>query len=159
MYPMRNDDNPRISAGIIDKYIKQMSVRPGYLAGRGATLSDLKAEYLFTFYEKIKEAVSDDAAQSFVKMVKNLKVASGTAFLTALYSLERNNWLYQDGNIGNPNYVENIGEATGLVFSALAGMNERDDTLDIVVPFLNRFGEIHVTDNGQNRHNNFRRHY
>lgn len=140
----------KISIGIINKYIPQMNTSPGYYAGRGATITDLKPEYLIIFHDKIKKEVSKDAALNFIKMVKNIKCASATNFLISLYRLENNSWKYDNNNDENSDYIENKGQAIGLVVEKLSNTNKTDCTLHIVREFLSKFNELHISDNKKN---------
>jgi hypothetical protein len=129
-----------------------MSSRPGYTSGRGATISDLDSDRLSHIHAEIEKNVSKEAAENFVDMVADLEVASCTGFLLALYQLETDNWKYtkREKKDRNDIYCENEGEAFGCVASSLFGGNT-DDTLRIVGPFLNRFGIFHeasIDENG-----------
>ena len=64
-----------------EKYLPQnMSSRPGYTSGRGATITDLDSERLTFIYDELIENETQEAADNFVLMVQNLKVASCTDF-------------------------------------------------------------------------------
>jgi hypothetical protein len=73
-----------------------MSTRPEFYSGRGATTSDLNSDILFGIHKDIKKEYGEDAAKNFVKMVADLKIASATAFLQRLYDLSNNDWKYFD---------------------------------------------------------------
>ena len=128
-----------------EKYLpKGISSRPGYTSGRGARTSDLNSDQLLYIYNEIKENEGYSAADNFVSMIENLKVASCTDFLLSLYRLEDNKWKF-DNFESNGIYTENEGEAIGTLFATLSG-NNIDDTLAIVVPFLNKFNKVHISD-------------
>jgi len=133
-----------------------MSSRPGYTSGRGATISDLDFEKLTYIHDNILKEVGEEASKNFVKMVKNLKVASSTSFLLNLYELESNSWVYTEPK-DIDNYVSNEGEAFGTVMSIFG--NRGDDTLEIVGEFLSRFGEIHISETNDRIYNSKMKYY
>ena len=71
-----------------------MSVRPEYYSGRGATTSDLDSNLLFSIQKDIREQFGEKPAKEFAKMIYGINVLSATAFLNELYSLFYNNWKY-----------------------------------------------------------------
>ena len=58
-----------------------MSTRPEYYSGRGATISDLNEKILFGIHKDLKKEFGESAGNGFVKMVNGIKVLSATAFL------------------------------------------------------------------------------
>lgn len=126
-----------------------MSSRPGYTAGRGATMTDLDSKRLDHIYAEIVEHIGQDAGDNFVDMVQDLEVASCTGFLNSLYNLERAGWNYtkkeKEPNKDHDMHVESEGEAMGAFLSIFGGGNDRDETLMIVSPFLGRFRKQHCT--------------
>ena len=131
-----------------------MSDRPGYTSGRGATLTDLNSEKLDHIFKEIKENIGKDASEEFIAMVVDLKVASCTGFLVQLYRLESNGWMYikQDEPEGkrNDTYVENQGEAIGMMMSGMfSNDTDRDETIQIVLPFLSNHNKSHCTMSGK----------
>jgi len=139
---------------------KNMSSRPGYTSGRGATITDLDSERLTFIYDALIENESQEAADNFVLMVQNLKVASCTDFLLNLYRLEMRDWKYDDtffsDSDSNGIYAENEGEAVGTMLASMFGGSREDDTLRIVGPFLSKFDMRHITDTGSSRRYNYR---
>jgi len=144
-----------------ENYLPQnMSSRPGFTSGRGATITDLDSDRLTFIYDKIVENENQDAADNFVLMVQNLQVASCTEFLLSLYRLEIRGWKYDDTFFSDSNsngiYAENEGEAIGTLFAGISGGSRVDDTLRIVYPFLSKFDKLHITDDP---YDNNRRNY
>lgn len=78
----------------IIRKVPNFSTRPGFTAGRGATLSDLDSNRLEIIYQGILNEFGDEAAKNFVEMVKEIKVMSATTFLNELYALCNSNWIY-----------------------------------------------------------------
>lgn len=72
-----------------------MSTRPEYYSGRGATLSDLNDKILEKIYQGIEKEFGKKPANNFVKMVDDIKVLSATTFLEELYNLYYNDWSYR----------------------------------------------------------------
>jgi len=70
----------------------RMSTRPEYYSGRGATMSDLNGEILEGIFKGILKEFGNSAADNYVKMVADIKVASATTFLTELYGLFYSDW-------------------------------------------------------------------
>lgn len=122
-----------------------MSTRPEYYSGRGATISDLNEKILFGIHKDLKKEFGESAGNGFVKMVNGIKVLSATAFLNGLYELFYNKWEYnemQPDSISIPK--DENGEYNGLigmlsVMGALSNGN-RDDTIQIKSHFLHRNG-------------------
>ncbi len=136
-----------------DTLPKSMSYSPGFTSGRGAMISDLDSEKLLFIHDKIKNGISEEAAENMVDMVQDLKVASCTGFLKELYMLERNDWIYNKkehpkNEERNDLYCENMGEAEGTLLSTIFGGNG-DDTLQIVSRFLSRFDKRHITESNK----------
>lgn len=132
-----------------------MSARPGFTSGRGAILDDLDSKRLDFIYDKILENIGESAAIHFVEMVQDLRVASCTGFLNRLYELANNNWKHvkkEEFYKTSDKHYENEGEALGTFLSSF-GNRDRDQTLEIVGPFLRRFGKIHCTLQEQAREN------
>ena len=99
----------------------QMSARPGYYSGRGATLSDLNSKLLNQIADAIKKEYGDSAHDNYVKMVWAMPSLSATAFLTNLYALERAGWDLSKAHIANDgNYIESHAEAFGLLAEVLS---------------------------------------
>ena len=129
-----------------------MSERPGYTSGRGATISDLDSKKLSFIYDRIRNNISKEASNNFIDMVQDLRVASCTGFLNALYSLEYSDWKYtknSDRDVSDI-HVENEGEGIGTILAKISGSN-RDETLQIVGDFLRTFGKHHITLNDRIR--------
>jgi len=80
----------------IIRSVPNMSTRPEYFSGRGATRTDLDGEKLFAIQRGIKEKFGEDAAKNFAIMVSEIKVLSATTFLQELYRLEGFGWKYTD---------------------------------------------------------------
>lgn len=77
---------------VMESTNNQMSARPGYYSGRGATTSDLNSDLLNKIADGIKKEYGDQAHDSFVKMVWDTPSLSATAFLTNLYALHSAGW-------------------------------------------------------------------
>lgn len=69
-----------------------MSLRPESFSGRGAITSDLNHKRLYAIWLGIKNTISNEAAESFVQLVRQIEVMSATTFLQELYALCDNNW-------------------------------------------------------------------
>jgi len=142
---------------ISEKFLpNSMSSRPGYTSGRGAIISDLDSEKLTHIHDNILKEIGEEASKNFVKMVKNLKVASCTSFLMNLYELESNSWVYIEPK-DIDTYVSNEGEALGVVMSIFG--NRSDDTLEIVGEFLSRYGETHISETNDRIYNSKMKYY
>jgi len=74
--------------------VPNMSTRPEYYSGRGATTTDLNNDILFAIQRGIREEFGEDAAKNFAIMVSEIKVLSATTFLQELYRLEGFDWKY-----------------------------------------------------------------
>lgn len=109
-----------------------MSSRPGYYSGRGATLSDLNSDILNRIADLIEKHYGKPAHDSYVKMVWEMPSLSATAFLNNLYALERANWDLSKAEIANDgNSFEHEGEAWGMlaeVMSQMGGNKKYDAT-------------------------------
>jgi hypothetical protein len=120
-----------------------MSSSPSYYSGRGATMSDLDSKILQGIHDMIVEQRGKEAGKHFVNMVSDIEELSATDFLTLLYKLERNKWVW-DSNLlpKKPNGVSFDSEigAFATIFSAL-GRNGRDDTSQIRNTFLSQNGK------------------
>lgn len=122
-----------------------MSTRPEYYSGRGATISDLNEQILFGIHRDIKKQFGEKAGKGFVKMVDGIKVLSATAFLNGLYDLFYNNWKYNDQQPNsitvpkdeNGEYDTTIG-MIGVVESIFS--SGRDGTQQIKSHFLHSNG-------------------
>ncbi len=125
---------------------KGMIGDPSYTSGRGARLADLDSDKIESIFENISKLVSTEASESFIEMVVHLEVASCTEFLLALFKLEYNDWVFDISVIEdlNPNYADNEGAAVFGLLSSLGG-SKIDDTLRIVMPFLEKHRREHVT--------------
>lgn len=123
----------------------QMSTRPEYYSGRGATTSDLNEKILFGIHRDIREEFGEEAGKGFVNMVEGIKVLSATAFLNGLYDLFYSNWEYskrQPDSISIPkdrdgNYDPTIGIVSIMESLFSSG---RDDTQQIKFHFLQSNG-------------------
>jgi len=130
----------------------QMSTRPEYYSGRGATLSDLNGNILEGIYQSILKEYGKDAAKNFVKMVADIKVLSATTFLEELYMLFGANWKYinkrkerQASGISIPKnengeYDENSAMSGMLGIMSAMFSTGRDDTQAIKSFFVSRHG-------------------
>lgn len=127
-----------------------MSTRPEYYSGRGATMSDLNYKILEGIYQGIEKEFGAKAAKNYVKMVADIKVLSATTFLEELYMLFHNNWIYRNkkehaSGISIPkNEDGEYDERSALsgmfgMFAAMTSGN-RDDTQMIRGSFLNSHG-------------------
>lgn len=124
----------------------KMSTRPEYYSGRGAIRSDLNGTILKTIFDSVKTDFGDEAANSFVEMVKGMKQLSATAFLNELYQLAQNDFIFT-ASVGfgtmeiakdkDGNYDMNHGMIS--MMSALT--NLRDETTSIRNEFLWMIGE------------------
>lgn len=134
----------------------RMSTRPEYYSGRGATMSDLTGEILEGIFKGILKEFGNSAADNYVKMVADIKVASATTFLTELYELFYSDWKHKKKKQNAPGIAVakdedgNYDVTHGMIsiFSAL-GAN-RDDTDRIKNYFLKTHG---VTVKGCSRMN------
>lgn len=127
-----------------------MSTRPEYYSGRGATLSDLNSEILQKIYVGIEKEFGTKAAKNYVKMVDDIKVLSATTFLEELYQLFYNNWKYVKKRShasgisvpknDNGEYDDNS-VLSGMmgIFAAMSNGN-RDDTQSIKGNFVYSHG-------------------
>ncbi len=118
-----------------------MSARPGYYSGRGATRSDLSGERLCAIYHSVAEHHGIDAGLAFLALVNNLKVLSATDFILAFYQLERSDWEGVTRFEGNGTHISapcdtEEGQLQGkmTLFAALAS-NGRDDSSSIRFDF------------------------
>lgn len=125
-----------------------MSTRPEYYSGRGATTSDLNHNILEGIFKGILKEFGKKPADNFVKMVADIKVISATTFLEELYILFRSDWKYnikpkkhQAPGISiskneNGEYDEN--SAISGMFSIFAAISngDRDQTMEIKGYFL-----------------------
>lgn len=125
----------------------QMSTRPEYYSGRGATMSDLTGEILSNIHKEIKGVYGKDAAQNFVNMVADIKVLSATTFLQELYSLFSNDWKYVEKEIhahgvSVPKNKDGEYDMQAGMFGMVSAMfdNDRDDTENIRGHFIRSHG-------------------
>lgn len=106
---------------VMESTNNQMSARPGYYSGRGATTSDLNSDLLNKIADGIKKEYGDQAHDSFVKMVWDTPSLSATAFLTNLYALHSAGWDLAKVTLPNDgNYIENHSEAFGLMAEVMS---------------------------------------
>jgi hypothetical protein len=127
-----------------------MSTRPEYYSGRGATLTDLNGNILEGIYKGIEKDFGVKAAKNFVKMVADIKVLSATTFLEELYSLFNSNWKYlvrkkHASGISIPKNKDGEYDETSAIsgmFGLMAAMTSggRDDTMSIKGHFLSTHG-------------------
>ncbi len=116
----------------------QMSARPGYYSGRGATTSDLNSKFLNQIADAIKKEYGDQAHDNYVKMVWEMPSLSATAFLNNLYGLERAGWDLAKAHLSNDgNSFESEGEAWGLMLEVLA--HSKTDRFDQTESIRNGF--------------------
>ncbi|MDD4412863.1 MAG: hypothetical protein PHR00_04435 [Patescibacteria group bacterium] len=116
-----------------------MSARPGYYSGRGATLSDLNDAILNKIAKSIKENYGDKAFDSFVSMVWDMKVLSATAFLNNLYTLESVDWdLSQFSLTNSDKHFENEGEAIELVATVFSRSSKDNDSTDFFTDLIRK---------------------
>lgn len=80
----------------------RMSTSPEFYSGRGATLMDLNSSILEMIYQGINSEYGEEAANNYVKMVKDIEVMSATIFLEELYNLKNCNWKYVETNKDTP---------------------------------------------------------
>jgi hypothetical protein len=119
-----------------------MSTRPEFYSGRGATLSDLNGQILQEIYNGIEKHFGDEAAENYVKMVDGIKVLSATTFLQELYDLYYSGWKYTpekedaSGIAVHKDEDGNYNTALGMFGVSLALSNDRDDTNSIKAGFL-----------------------
>lgn len=123
-----------------------MSTRPEYYSGRGATTSDLNSEILFGLHKDIEKEYGKTAADSFVKMVAGLEVASATTFLNELYRLFNNEWKFVENHRQDKKGVtvpknedgeyDNHSAVMGIVGVFNAIHQEHNDTSYVVGGFL-----------------------
>ena len=124
-----------------------MSTRPECYSGRGATTSDLNSDILFSIHKDIKKEYGKVAAESFVRMVAGLKVASATTFLNELYRLFNNGWKFRENPHQDKMGIEisknEDGEYDGIMgmLGVVNAMNQgHDSTSHIVGAFLHANG-------------------
>ena len=135
-----------------------MSGRPEFYSGRGATSSDLNDKNLEKIYQSIEQHHGKDAAQNYVRMVADIPKLSATDFLLSLYKLESHDWKWDKGLLGREKglYATDIGTAHGTVFSVLFGMSDTDETSYIRGAFLKRHMiEIKMREDKTNLYNEF----
>jgi hypothetical protein len=124
------------------------SSTPEFYSARGATTTDLNSKLLEKFYNGIKRNIGKDAGKEFVKMVADIPKLSMTDFLLTLYELERNNWKWDRGMLGNANGIYLSGssdearDATSFatIAGVMSGMSSRDETPYIRGQFLRNHG-------------------
>ncbi len=141
-----------------------MSTRPEYYSGRGATMSDLNSEILQKIFLGIEKEFGAKAAKNYVKMVRDIKVLSATTFLQELYDLFDKNWVYRKKrrhasdilvSKGKNGEYDDSSLLSGMasIMSAMSRGN-RDDTNQIRGGFLHTHGAeprkrmIHYSGNG-----------
>lgn len=127
-----------------------MSARPEYYSGRGATLSDLNGQILHGIHSGILKEFGEDAAKNYVKMVADIKVLSATTFLEELFNLECNEWKYTEKSkhadgISVPKNEDGEYDESSMMSGMMGVMsamfhNGRDDTSRIRGGFLSTHG-------------------
>lgn len=139
----------KLSAREIILSMEDMSARPEYYSGRGATISDLDSRKLGRIYQFVKKEHGEDAGQNFVQMVANIPVLSATDFLLTFYRLDSNNWKYDQKLLGNEEGIDlgsdyGDGKRESIVYativSVLGGSGEIDQTSTIRGEFLRNHG-------------------
>lgn len=123
----------------------KMSARPEYYSGRGATISDLNEQILFSIHRDIKKEFGEDAGKGFVKMVNGIKVLSATAFLNGLYDLFCNDWKYNESQPDSITIPKNENGEYDTTIGMIGVMESlfscgRDDTQQIKSHFLRSNG-------------------
>jgi len=98
--------------------------RPGYYSGRGERDCDLNPQQLLRIHDLIREHHGEDAAKAMVSTVRALEECSATAFILALYALERNGWEYVKPSEQQTYIDQGIGEG-GMLAQAFASLAER----------------------------------
>lgn len=123
-----------------------ISARPEFYSGRGATLTDLNSDILEKLYAAIKVEYGVQPAAAFVKMVADIKPLSATAFLNRLYALEGSGWQFKtrlqcDSDIDlGPDNEGRMSIALATIGNLLGG-RLNDETEAIRRPFLMKHQE------------------
>lgn len=132
-----------------------MSARPEFYSGRGTVSSDLNSEHLEQIYAGVLENVGQEAATEFACLVRDIKSLNATAFLIALYGLERNGWKWNKpldtdskGIDVGPDMGDGVREAIGMATIGGYLSQSEDQTESLRYPFLrNHAKEINWEDN------------
>jgi len=116
-----------------------LSTSPSYYSGRGATTSDLNGMHLDRIYESIRFYIGQPAATQFAIMVAETPVLSATDFLLNLFTLARNEWVWDSRFISKADgiNIDSEGSAFGTVMSVFGGPR-RDQTDSIRSSFLHQ---------------------
>jgi hypothetical protein len=137
------DERGPWDAADIVQYFGNMSDRPEFYSGYGATVSNLCSEQLELIYMGIQKYHGKCAATNFAQMVADLEKLTASGFLRSLYELERNGWRWEHvenkpvSNIALGGYGEQL-EATAFATIASAlGDRDVDQTYYIRREFLN----------------------
>ncbi len=125
-----------------------MSCRPEYYSGRGATSSDLNDRILENIYKEVEKEHGEKAAGQFAQMVADIPKLSATDFLLTLYRLEAHDWKWDKMLLGREKGVyldgkdmgAKVGSGIGTIVSVFGGLNDRDETRYIRGRFLERHG-------------------
>jgi hypothetical protein len=129
----------------LEKIIRSvgMSLRPEFYSGRGATTCDLNHQHLEGIWSGIKEQIGEAEAESFVQLVRKIKVMSATTFLQELYALCDNNWqLDEDREDALGIAIQKDADGDYMTSHGLATLgaglfsNGRDQTQEIKAWFL-----------------------
>jgi len=139
----------KLTAREIIGTMKDMSARPEFYSGRGATGSDLDNRRLERIHQLIEREHGGEAAQNYVQMVADIPVLSATDFLLNLYRLDASGWEWNKGLLGNEKGVD-VGPDTGngtreaigfaTIGAVLGGMSDRNETPYIREEFLRNHG-------------------
>ncbi len=145
---MANKDLEGKTAKDIILDMKDMSARPEYYSGCGATCSDLDSGKLERIYKQVTKEHGEGAGNQFIQMVADIPVLSATDFLLSFYKLGNQGWEWNKGLLGNEkgidvgqDYGDGRREAIGMATIA-SGLdwNNIDETPAIRVPFLKKHG-------------------
>jgi len=102
-----------------------------YYSGYGANRNDVGSERLLAIHKGIQESFGEDAAKSFVKMVKGLRSLAATTFLLALYELDARGYVYNASPTPSNIHVDRNPErgqiADGFVLMAGLMTSQRSD--------------------------------
>ncbi|MBR9681169.1 MAG: hypothetical protein GOV00_00005, partial [Candidatus Altiarchaeota archaeon] len=113
-----------------------LDIRPSYYSGRGAIRDDLNEKHLSKIYKDLCE-IDPGRGTQMVEMVMEMPILSATDFLINFYTLEANDWRWEEHLLGNQKgvYVENAESAHNTFVSALY-FGGRDQTIEIKREFL-----------------------
>jgi hypothetical protein len=124
----------------------RMNTSPEYYSGRGAILDDLDGMILEGIYQGILKEFGEKPANSFIKMVDDIKVLSATTFLLELYELFNRNWKFKhkrhhaSGIAYQKNEDGTYNAEVSVLGIMLSLFNDRDDTRIIKEYFLSKHG-------------------